>query len=142
MKLWPPDDVALITAVKQALAWKPIQRSVPIFDFRMSAAAAKRNLSILESADFDIQMILLKDGYSPLQPGSEFRPVSLLDPVFKHHPFWPNMRSTCLLGASLESTPLPELDRLTLLDEALSYGNHKSAMLNGPLLLQMLEKGN
>ena len=139
-KIWPPNDTKLIAAVKQAIAWEPNHRTVPIFDFAITPEAAEHNLAILEAADFDLQLLLLKDGFSPLQPGSEFRPVGLLAPIFENHPFWSNMRSTCLLGASFESVPLPEQDQLTLLDEALQYGNHKSATLNGPMLMKMLDK--
>ncbi len=137
---WPPSDRELMAAVKQALKWTPRQRTAPIFDFAITTAAAENNLAILEAADFDLQMLLLSNGLSPLQPGSEFRPVSLLAPIFQHHPFWSHMRSTLMVGASLESIPLSEPDRLKLLDEALLYGNHKSAMLNGPMLMKMLDK--
>ena len=44
-----------------------------------------------------------------------------------------------LRGAHLELEAIPESDRLTLLDTAISYGNHKSASLHGKTLLPQLQ---
>ena len=54
----------------------------------MSTEAANKNFALLKDNDFDLERILLSDGPSPLHPGSEFRPVSLLQPIFEAHPFW------------------------------------------------------
>ena len=79
--LWPPTDKNLLTAVKAALAWTPKRRTQPIFDFTLSREAAEKNFQVLEHANFDLEKLLLSDGLSPLMPGSEFRPVSLLSPI-------------------------------------------------------------
>ena len=73
-------------------------------------------------------------------PGSEFRPVSLLQPIFEAHPFWQRMQSSLLVGATMELAPLSETDRTTLIATALTYGNHKSATKNAAELLTMLRK--
>jgi hypothetical protein len=76
-------------AIKAALAWKQETGTIPVFDFRMSQAAAIINHEILRQANFDLQSILTNDEQSPLMPGSEFRPVGLLTPLSEGHPLWP-----------------------------------------------------
>ena len=144
-KYWPPDDRRLLDSVKAALAWFPEERTIPIFDLRMSTSAAKANFEILRTANFDLQRLLTSDESSPLRPGSEFRPVSILSPVFEGHPLWPRVKNSLSHGANLELESIPETDRLTLLETAMSYGNHKSASLHAttllPQLLKEVEKG-
>ena len=66
--LWPPNDKDLMAAVWTALQWTPRKRTKPIFDFALSTEAANRNFATLQKADFDLQMLLMSDGYYPLQP--------------------------------------------------------------------------
>jgi hypothetical protein len=144
-KYWPPDNRRLLELVKAALAWCPEERTIPIFDFRMSTSAANANFEILRNANFDLQQLLLSDELSPLPPGSKFRPVGILSPVFEGHPLWPRVKNSLSHGANLELETIPETDRLTLLKTAMSYGNHKSASLHAtallPQLLKEVEKG-
>ena len=77
---------------------------------------------------------------SPLRPGSEFRPYTLLDPIFDDHPVYPCVRRTILIGARFPSRPIPEEVRLQNLQAAIDYGNHKSAIKEGPIVFNMLEK--
>ena len=74
-------------SIQPALQWRPLIRARPIFDFFMSTEAADTNFALLQDNDFDLERILLRDGLSPLHPGSEFRPVSLLQPIFEAHHF-------------------------------------------------------
>ena len=127
-------------SITAALDWKQESRTIPVFDFRMSQAAAIINYEILQQANFDLQGILTNDARSPLMPGSEFRPVGLLSPLWEGHPLWPRMKISVSSGAPLKLEPLPETDRLALLATALTYGNHKSASLHGPILLPALTK--
>ena len=83
-------------------------------------------------------MLLISDGYSPLQSGSEFRPVSLLAPGLEGHPLWPRLRKTLLRGAEMELKQISEKDGLTLLDEALACGNNKSAAKYSEFLAPIL----
>ena len=139
-KLWPPVDKVLIAAVRTALHWIPEDRTVPIFDFSLSNTAAEKNFAILKSAGFDLQSIIMGDDLSPLRPGSEFRPVGILAPIFEGHPFWPRVRETLSNGADFFLEPIDEADRLKVLDEALEYGNHKSASKHSEALMGMLTK--
>ena len=135
---WPPAPSDLIQAVTQALAWTPADRTAPIFDFHMSPEAAQHNLHILQENNWDLQQILLHDHHSPLHPGSEFRPTSLLEKIFIGHPLWPQFHQTLHQGATLPLTPLEESACLANLREAVTYGNHKSAIRNAPRLMKIL----
>ena len=124
--LWPPTNQILLEAVTTALAWQPNRRTPPIFDFTMSQEAAEHNFQVLKQENFDLERLLLSDGRSPLMPGSEFRPVSLLSPIFKGHPHWHRLRRSLLIGATMELEEITEEQRLKLLDTALAYGNFTS----------------
>lgn len=89
--------------------------------------------------NYDIAMLIRNDGpLSPLQPGSEFCPIELLDPLFDWHPFWPAAKKTILEGARFYQEPLHEDLRLGDLREALRYGNHKSAIKKADFLQEAL----
>ena len=75
-------------SIRNTLQWCPLSRARLIFDFFMSTEAAYKNFALLKDNDFDLERILLSEGLSPLHPGSEFRPVSLLQPIFEAHAFW------------------------------------------------------
>jgi hypothetical protein len=139
-KHWPPDEKRLMTAAKAALAWTTSARSAPIFDFRMNSSAATKNFETLQKAEFNLQSLIMADESSPIRPGSEFRPVHLLEPIFNAHPLWPRMKNSLSCGATLVLEDIPDSDRLTLLDTAISYGNHKSAGLHSELLLPQLQQ--
>jgi hypothetical protein len=74
--------------------------------------AARTNLEILESYNYDLQAILLEDAHSPLCPGSEFRPTAILDPVLQGHPLWARAKKTLMHGAHLPVEPIKEQPRL------------------------------
>ena len=138
--IWPPPASELIKSIRRALAWNPRPRTMPIFDFRMSAAAAQANYEVLKQHDFDLDKIIRADLYSPLLPGSEFRFYTRLDPIFTGHPVYASVRRTMLLGARFPSRPVPDDVRLRDLQVTLDYGNHRSAIKEGPVVFNMLEK--
>jgi hypothetical protein len=137
--LWPPSEAKLMAAIHQALAWSPPTITAPIFDFRLTVAAADANAKTLATASNDLQTAILKDPNSPLRPGSEFRPAKLLSPIFTGHPLWKRMERTLLEGATMPLEPISEKDRLQLLQTAQEYGNHKSARRDSTALLKILE---
>jgi hypothetical protein len=106
----------------------------------MTKLAAKYNFELLEANNFDFQHLLSGDCHSPTRVGSEFRPVPLLEPIFPGHPLWTRMRRSILHGADFPLRPIPEEARRTDLNDALEYGNHKSALKGTAELLEMLEK--
>jgi hypothetical protein len=101
---WPPPNLISLAAIKDALAWHPAPRSKHAFKFKLTELAARTNLEILESYNYDLQAILLEDTHSPLWPGSEFRPTAILDPVLQGHPLWPQAKKTLMHGAPASRT--------------------------------------
>jgi hypothetical protein len=130
----PPNNWRLMVAVKAALQWLPAARTAPVFDFRLSSSAAHANYATRRKANFDLQGLLMMDELSLMRPGSKFRPI------FEGHPPWTQMKKSLSHGAHLELEAIPESNWLTLLDTAISYGNHKSASLHGKILLPQLQK--
>jgi len=133
-----------LAAIKEALAWHPPPRSKPVFKFKLTELAARTNLEILESCNYDLQAILLKDAHLPLRPGSEFCPTAILDPVLQGHPLWARAKKILMHGAHLSVEPIKEEPRLQDLLEAIEFGNHKSATKDGLKLLSIgkeVEKG-
>jgi hypothetical protein len=106
----------------------------------MTKLAAKLNFELLEAHDFDFQQLLFGDIYSPTRAGSEFRPIPLLEPIFTGHPLWTRIRRSILHGADFPLRPISEDARLIDLDDALEYGNHKSAENGASELTEMLKK--
>ena len=111
-----------------------------MFDFQMTEKAAKRNYVTLSQANFNLEYLLLCDSTSQLRPGSEFRPVKVLVPIFSGHPFWKRMKRTLTAGAELPLEPISERDRKAIMAAALEYGNHKSAEKNAPAVISILTK--
>jgi hypothetical protein len=72
-------------------------------------------------------------------PGSEFRPLHLLDGFMEDHPLWPRVRRMLNNGFDLPLVELNELDRVQDVYDALAYGNHKSASKHSAPLLQILD---
>ena len=73
-----------------------------------------------------------------LQPGSEFRPTSLLGPLFGSHPLWRNVLRWLLFGVDFPLNGIPEPDRLLENDLNFQRGNHKSARENEEVLRPIL----
>jgi hypothetical protein len=138
--IWPPNSKKLAEAIKRALEWTPEPRTKPAFSFEMTDEAAEKNFELLKEHDFDLNKLLLRDPRSPLRPGSEFKPIQVLEPLFKGHPFWPCVNRSLLVGAKMPLEKLAEKSRVELLEKALEYGNHKSATSNAGVLVKMLKK--
>jgi hypothetical protein len=127
-RLWPPSQEVLLQGIHNALAWKPKARSSPVFQFKYSEEAANHNFKVLKDNNFDLTKIMLENPHSSLRPGSEFRPIALLEPIFQNHPLWTRMRHTLVHGAHYYLSPLDEEIRRQDLEAAIEFGNHKSAI--------------
>ena len=64
---------------------------------------------------------------SVISYGSEFRPATVLQPLFHRHPLWPRMESHLTQGASYPLSQISDSDRQKDLLYCLNRGNHKSA---------------
>jgi hypothetical protein len=82
--------------------------------------------------------VLRRDPDFHLFPRSEFRPPSVLAPILSGHPLFPRILTTLRRGANCPLELLSEVERLLDLEEALEYGNHKSAQQDGEIILASL----
>jgi hypothetical protein len=110
------------------------------FSFELSNEAAMKNYLVMKTCDMDLNKAFLKEGNSPLAFGSEFKPVSIIEPLFKKHPNWTRVKKILTEGSSWPLDPLDEEDRKKDLEEALSFGNHKGAEDNPDLLRELCNK--
>ena len=99
-----------------------------------------KNYLVMKKCDMDLNKAFLKEGGSPLAFGSEFKPVSIIEPLFKKHPNWTRVKKILTEGSSWPLDPLDEEDRKKDLEEALSFGNHKGAEDNPDLLRELCNK--
>jgi hypothetical protein len=108
------------------------------FQFHQTTAAASHNAMVLGQYNNDLAQAIIADGDSPLKYGSEFRSRSILAPLLWHHPNWPFIDELLTKGCSFIASPLSEPDRLTQLNLAISFGNHKGASQKPDQLRRLL----
>ena len=137
---WPPPHVDLLRAIRFARSWKSPAPSQPIFKFRPTLLAAKHNMEILHQFNYDFKTAIMHDPNSPLHPGSEFRPVSILAPVFKNHPSWNKIYNTLTCGGHYPLLPLSNDYTKSDLEEGIAFGNHKSAVQSKSWMMDSLTK--
>lgn len=137
---WPLPEPKLITAIEAALAWKPAHRTRPIFALELTTTASEINTKILSENDFDLSRLIAGDPLSPIHLGSDFRPTSVLEPLFEGHPLWKDFEASLSKGATFPLDDITEEDRINDLHASIAYGNHKSAKLEGTRVLNLLEK--
>ena len=89
--------------------------------------AAKQNSTIFKKFDYDFSKIISPYPDSDLSYGSEFRPVSILEPLLHNHRSWINFSKYCTFGFDASFSPLSDKQRLQDVQAAISRGNHKSA---------------
>jgi hypothetical protein len=82
---WPKD---LIDEVKRILGVESVAPRAPVFQFKMDSESAEKNVLFLSNHDLNLSKAFLAQKGSPLDYGSEFKPVGILKPLFKHHPSW------------------------------------------------------
>ena len=134
---WPPDLIGVITEVANTPSPAPVK---PEFVFDFTNEAAEKNFLVLSKYDFDVEKAIRAQAGSPVGYGSEFRPTHQLEKVFSRHPNWLRMKSILENGSDW---PLEDLDyetRLSDLEEALQFGNHKGASLKPELLEKLITK--
>jgi hypothetical protein len=134
---WPED---LIGEVKRILGTEAAVPRAPDFEFKMNSESAEKNFLFLSDHDLDLSKALLAQKGSPLDYGSEFKPVGVLKPLFRHHPNWCRMEKILKEGSEWPMEDISPRDRTSDLKEALSFGNHKGASNNKELLKKLVEK--
>ena len=70
--------------------------------------------------------------------GSEFKPVHVLEPLLGRHPLWSAFRSILEHGAAYPLRDISNASRSQDIQDAITRGNHKSAIVNFNLLKSMM----
>ena len=133
---WYPSN--LINIIKSIINLPSTPMSPPTLMFTMTKEASEHNWEILKNHNLCLSDALAANNSSQLGPSSEFRPVHILQHVFKNHPLWPRVSTQLSEGAD---SPLDELDHTSRqqdLEEALEFGNHNGADNNPELFEKMI----
>jgi hypothetical protein len=72
----------------------------------MTTEAAKNNVLVLNSFNFDINQALKAQAKSPIGYGSEFRKGEILFPLLQNHPVWPCLKNLLEFGSRLPTAPI------------------------------------
>ncbi len=67
--------------------------SPPELSFELATEGSAHNLVVLERYNLDLGEALKAQMNSPLGPGREFRPTSVLCSIFSCHTLWPKMKA-------------------------------------------------
>jgi hypothetical protein len=138
---WPARHV--LPWVEKAMQWTPqYPFDTTELKFEPTPAAALHNYQVLENYDFDLQRLITGTGArnTPLRPGSEFRPIYFLEPIFRDHPLWERAKRTMTDGFTMPLRELADSDRVADVLEAIRYGNHKSTQMNPGIVIEMLNE--
>ena len=103
-----------------------------LFKFENSTKVASFNSKLLRSMNNDFHKAIKAQRGSFLDIGSEFRPVSTIEPIFVNHPRWKKLRRIIQEGAIYsfkKEIEYPEHIRQSDLSAALARGNNKSATI-------------
>ena len=127
-ELEPIFDVSTLAQCVRRAVESPSATPKPTeFRFELLTEAAAHNWSVLKKHDRSLSRALEAQGGSPLQPGSEFRDLSLLEPILGRHPLWPRFRSILDSGSDWALDPVSDESRLDSVIKNIGRGNHKSA---------------
>jgi len=101
--------------------------------------AANKNFILLKhNFGGDLLKALLAQSNLPLGYGSEFKPIKMLELIFKNHPSWSRMKRIRTHGSKRPLQPLDKEDRIKDVEEALNFGNHKGAIKQQELLEKLV----
>lgn len=134
---WPID---LVGEIRKAISIVCAKPAMPEFRFELTEEAALKNYLVLKKYNFNLESALNAQANSPLGYGSEFRSTSVLQPVFGAHPNWSHLKQILLNGSHWDLEELDEENRVSDLEEALAFGNHKGAIKQPDLLKNLVNK--
>jgi len=112
----------------------------PTIRFDLSQEAATHNMEIIQAHGNSVHNYLLSQKDTYIGFGSEFRPVTELEPLLCHHPNWPDLKRLLKTGSNWPLKPIPQKDRSAKNWELIEKGNHKSAIKYAAELQKTLEK--
>ena len=91
----------------------------PAFCFKMNIESTQKNFLFMKQHDLSLAKSLQAQSGSPLDFGSEFKPVSVLKPIFGKHPNWTRMEAILRRGSDWPMEKLITEDKMEDLKEAL-----------------------
>jgi hypothetical protein len=133
---FPPNLIEVIETIINTPLPEMIQ---PLFKFEFTNEAAEHNWKILQDFNLDLDAALQAQQSSQLKFGSEFRPKEVLEPLLRHHPLWPRLKSQLANGADFPLDELTIEKRKEDAMEALKFGNHKGVDENEDLFKDMMK---
>ena len=134
---WPDNLIELVARTTRQSCLAP---KTPEFVFKLDNNTARESLCVLEKHGLDLRRAIESQKESPLGYSLEFRPTGSLEPIFGHHPNWSRMKAILENGLDWPLADLSSAERKEDLEEALEFGNHKSAESNPVLLRELVEK--
>ncbi len=106
-KCWPKN---LTEVIARVLASPSERLRAPDFAFELTQEAAQKNFILLSKYNFNIKEALQSQRGTPLEYGSEFRKVEVLQELFGMHPNWGRLESILRRGSSW---PMKELNTVS-----------------------------
>ena len=134
---WPRD---LLVKIQQVICSESFKPKSPEFSFKLDKESAQKNWEVFEKYNLDIQKAIEGQSHSPMKYGSEFREVSVLEPLLKHHPNWSKLRAILTRGSSWVLEELDEEKRKSDVQDAIEFGNHKGAAEQPEKLKELILK--
>ena len=134
--VWPSDLITILQRIAELPCRQP---SKPLFAFEFNLEAANKTFILLmRTFGGDLSKALLAQSDSPLGYGSEFKPIEMLELIFRNHPSWSRMKQVLKNGSKWPLQPLDEDDRIKDVEEALIFGNHKGTVKQQDLLVKLV----
>lgn len=85
--------VFLIGMVRQASSFQCKKLKNPVLKLELSDSAAAFNSKLLTSMNFNFQRLISAQGSTTFSPGSEFRPLVVLDPLLNSFHRWKKFKT-------------------------------------------------
>jgi len=101
-------------------------------------AANKNFILLTRKFGGDLLKALLAQSDLPLGYGSEFKPIEMLELIFRNHPSWSRMKQVLTHGSKWPLQTLDKDDRIKDVEEALLFGNRTGAVKQQDLLVKLV----
>ena len=107
----------------------PALTASPI-EFEYTIDAVANNSNLLAEVEYDLGKFIDQHPDSTISYGSELRPLDQLESLLSlsHHPSFERLKQNHAHGIDYPLEPLSEEARLTMLENLIERGNHKSAL--------------
>jgi hypothetical protein len=137
IQTWPSDMLSIIRSIVSKECFKPMK---PEFEFKLTNEAASKNWLVLKKYKLSISQAIEAQNQTPLRYGSEFRDPALLEQLFANHPNWDHLKKILTFGSLWKLEPIDEETRVSDLNDAYEFGNHKGAEKQPDLLTELVVK--